>query len=65
MSEKRYSERTVIRAQRKVLRMALDTLGQMPGSEIAKLRVVGKGGLITLGEVMAHITAAIQLKVKR
>jgi len=62
--EKRYSATTVIRSQKRVLRLALNTIGRMSKRQLLMLRVCGDGGLITLNELSEHIVAAINLKVR-
>lgn len=54
----------VIKVQRRVLRMVLNTIGRMSNSELLTLRACGKGGVVTLNEVSAHIVAALQLQAK-
>lgn len=56
---------TVIRSQKRVLKLALNTIGRMSKRDLLKLRACGDGGLITLNELSEHLVAAIQLKVKR
>ena len=62
--EKRYAPRTVIAAQRRVLKMALNTIGRMSKRELTTLRVCGDGGVVTLNEVSEHIVAALHMKVQ-
>lgn len=63
--EKRYSAATVIRSQKRVLNLALNTIGRMSKRQLLTLRVCGDGGLITLNELSEHIVAAIHLKVRQ
>ena len=62
MSPKTYSSQTVIRSQKRVLKLALNTIGRMSKRELLKLRVCGNGGLITLNELSEHIVAALHLR---
>lgn len=64
-SDKRYSAATVIRSQKRVLNLALNTIGRMPRHELQTLRACGAGGVITLNELSEHLVAAIRLKVKK
>lgn len=63
--QKAYSAATVIKAQRRVLKMAGDTIGRMSDRERKTLRACGTGGMATLDEVHQHIVAAVNLKVKK
>lgn len=63
--EKRYSAATVIRSQKRVLSLVLNTIGRMSPKDLRTLRACGSGGLITLNELSEHIVAAIHLKVAK
>ena len=60
---RRYSAATVIRTQKRVLHLALNTIGRMSHRQRLTLRTCGDG-LITLNELTDHIAAAIRLKVR-
>lgn len=60
-----YSAATVIRSQKRVLNLVLNTIGRMSTRDLLKLRVCGAGGLITLNELSEHVVAAIRLKARR
>lgn len=62
--EKRYRAATVIRSQKRVLRLVLNTIGRMSTRQLRTLRVCGDGGLITLNELSEHVLAAIRLQVR-
>lgn len=66
MAKKRaYSAGTVIAAQRRVIKMALNTIGRMPRRQLLMLRACGDGGIVTLNEVSEHLVAAMHLRVRR
>ncbi len=63
-SKARYSARTILKTHRRVLRMVFGYLSNMDGVDLQTLRTDGKG-LMTFGEVLAHVGAALNLKEKR
>lgn len=65
MAVKRYAVRTVVAAQRRVLRLAAGVIRGMSARERARLRVSGTGGLATLDEVFEHCVQAANLKIRR
>lgn len=64
MKPRAYSAKTVITAQRRVLRVAGSIIGRMTPRQRAVLYTDGNG-LWTLDELFQHITAAANLRVKR
>lgn len=64
-SERRYSPEVVIRSQKRVLSLAVNTIGRMSKRQLRTLRPCGDGGVITLNELTEHLVAAIHLKVRR
>lgn len=64
MTQRTYTARTVIAAQRRVLKMAATVLRAEFKGQIRRDRLVAYDGLlITIGEVIEHIDAARRLKV--
>ncbi len=63
--ERRYAASTVIRAQKRVISLAINTIGRMSKRQLLMLRACGKGGVITLSELSGHLHAAYHLKVER
>lgn len=55
------STRSVIAAQRRVLRLVRSYVGSASPKERAALRTDGKG-LMTFDEVLAHVDAALKLR---
>jgi len=64
VKERRYNAKTVIRSQKRVLNLAINTIGRMSKRDLLKLRATSEGGLITLNELTEHLVAAYHLKVK-
>lgn len=64
-SVRRYSPATVIRSQKRVISLAINTIGSLSPRQLHLLRRCGEGGVISLNELCEHLVAAFQLKVKR
>lgn len=62
--EKGYSPRTVIAAQRRVLKVAAAIIASLDERERTKLRAFGEHGLWTLEEVQHHAEEAAKLRVR-
>ena len=65
MSEqkRKYSSRTVIAAQRRVLAMVEDQLAQMRPATLDRLRLDRGTGMVTLREVLEHVRGVRALQV--
>jgi len=61
---KSYAQSTVLHAQKRVLRMVFGYLSKLRPKDLETLYTDGKG-LMTLGEVLKHVEAAMNLRVKR
>lgn len=59
---RRYAASTVIAAQKRVISLALNTIGRMSKRQLLTLRACGDGGLITLNELSEHLVAAFNLR---
>ena len=59
-----YSVRTVVSAQRRVLRMAADLIADLSARERFVLRSWGGTGVATLDEVREHAMAAAALQIR-